>query len=165
MKPIPIDTTVKRAIIFGAGRIAEVLMPILACVGFCVWIFDNDPEAAKEERFPQADKILCGDYWRLPDYLELTQDDFLVVLTPHHAFDYDVQLQVLRGDCGGFGYLGVSIFFILMHTDKSNYHALLLLCAGRSQMRDLRQHRIFFGQRRVKYLIGRKAKTAQKQFQ
>ena len=32
-------------------------------------------------------------------------------------------------------------------------------------MRDLRQHRIFFGQLRVKYLIGRKAETAQKQFQ
>ena len=107
MKPIPIDTNVKRAIIFGAGRIAEALTPILACVGFRVWIFDNDPEAAQEDRFPQADKILCGDYRKLPEYLGLTPDDFLVVLTPRHAFDYDVQLQVLRGDCGDFGYLGV----------------------------------------------------------
>lgn len=107
MKPILTDTNDKRAIIFGAGRIAEALTPILACVGFHVWIFDNDPEASKEERFPQADKILCGDYRKLPEYLELTPDDFLVVLTPRHAFDYDVQLQVLRGDCGDFGYLGI----------------------------------------------------------
>lgn len=62
MKPIPIDTTVKRAIIFGAGRIAEALTPILVCVGFCVWFFDNDPEAAQEDRFPQADNVLCGDF-------------------------------------------------------------------------------------------------------
>ena len=107
METAAFDTNAKRAIIFGAGRIAEALTPILACVGFRVWIFDNDPDAAKEERFPQADTVLCGDYQRLSDYLELTADDFLVVLTPRHAFDYDVQLQVLRGDCGDFGYLGV----------------------------------------------------------
>lgn len=59
----------------------------------------------------------------------------------------------------------VPVFFILKHTNESNDHPLLLLRAGCGQMRDLRQHRIFFGQLRVKYLIGRKAETAQKQFQ
>lgn len=96
-----------RAIIFGAGRIAQTLVPLLARVGFCVWVFDNDPEAANPARFPEAERVLCGDYRRLSDSLSLTARDFLVVLTPRHAFDYDVQLQALRGDCGDFSYLGV----------------------------------------------------------
>lgn len=59
----------------------------------------------------------------------------------------------------------IPVVFVLKHTDESNDHPLLLLCAGRGQMRKLHQRRISFGQLRIKYLVGGKAEAAQEQLQ
>jgi len=94
----------ERAIIFGAGHVAQSLCPLLASVGFCPVVFDNRAELAVRGLFPDADDVICGDFSRIADYLTVTAEDYLVVMTNAHMNDMEVEDQLLRG---GFAYLGV----------------------------------------------------------
>ncbi|MBQ1242554.1 MAG: XdhC family protein, partial [Oscillospiraceae bacterium] len=94
----------ERVIVFGAGHVAQKLCPLLALVGFCPVVFDNRPELAREDLFPDAERIICGDFSRIAEYLTVTAEDYLVVMTNAHLNDMEVEDQLLRG---AFAYLGV----------------------------------------------------------
>lgn len=99
--PLPIGN---RAIIFGAGHVAQSLCPLLRSVDFRPVVFDSRPELASAALFPDAEAIICGDFTRISDYLTLTAEDYLVVMTHGHVHDMEVEEQALRGQ---FAYLGV----------------------------------------------------------
>ena len=99
--PLPVG---ERAVIFGAGHVAQSLCPVLRSVDFRPVIFDSRPEFAAPELFPDAEQVICGDFTRISDYLTLTPDDYLVVMTHGHVHDLEVEEQALRGQ---FAYLGV----------------------------------------------------------
>ena len=94
----------QRVIIFGGGHISAALVPLLTTVGFRCWVFDNRPEYTTEDRFPQAEKLITGDYEHISDHIEMTAEDYAVIMTNGHSFDLEVQDQVLRGP---FAYVGV----------------------------------------------------------
>ena len=99
--PLPIG---ERAIIFGGGHCAQALAPLLHTVGFRVTVFEEREEYGCRENFPSAERIIVGDYTRIGDSLQLTAEDYIVIMTNGHSFDLEVQDQVLRGD---FAYVGV----------------------------------------------------------
>lgn len=99
--PLPVG---HRALLFGAGHIAQSLCPLLAAVDFRPVVFDDRPELATAALFPAAEQVICGDYGRISDWLTLTEEDFVVVMTSGHAGDLMVQQQILRGP---FAYVGV----------------------------------------------------------
>lgn len=99
--PLPVG---ERAIIFGGGHCAAALVPILHSVGFRVTVFDERKEFTGRDRFPEADRLICGNYLRIGDDLAITQEDYIVVMTNGHRHDLEVEAQVLRGE---FAYLGV----------------------------------------------------------
>lgn len=99
--PLPIG---ERAILFGAGHCSLALSPILQSVGFRVTVFDNRSDLVTKERFPGADALICGDFERIGASVTIGADDYLVVMTSGHSFDFQVQEQVLRHP---FAYVGV----------------------------------------------------------
>ena len=99
--PLPIG---ERAIIFGGGHCAQALAPLLHTVGFRVTVFEERAEYGCRENFPTAEQIIIGDYTRIEDHLQFTDDDYIVVMTNGHSYDLEVLDQVLRGD---FAYVGV----------------------------------------------------------
>lgn len=101
--PLPIG---ERALIFGAGHIARALVQLLCTVGFRPVVFDDRPRFATRERFPQADQVICGDFTRIGDYLTVGAEDFVVVMTNGHEYDFQVQVQVLRGETAYVGVIG-----------------------------------------------------------
>ena len=101
--PLPIG---ERAIIFGGGHIARELAPLLDRVGFRVVVMDNRPEFTDPKDLPGAREIICGDYLRLSDYLDLTENDYVVVMTNGHIHDFDVQEQALRTKLAYIGVIG-----------------------------------------------------------
>ena len=101
--PLPIG---ERAIIFGGGHIARELAPLLDRVGFRVVVMDNRPEFADPKDLPGAGQVICGDYLRLSDYLDLNEEDYVVVMTNGHTHDFDVQEQALRGKLAYIGVIG-----------------------------------------------------------
>ena len=48
--------------------------------------------------------MICGDFTRISDYLTITDEDFVVIMTSGHVRDFQVEEQTLRGP---FAYVGV----------------------------------------------------------
>lgn len=94
----------QRVVIFGAGHISRAVTPLLRMVDFEVVVFDDRPEFAVKEAFPDAQAVLCGSYNTIEELLPLKDDDFIVVLTSGHSNDFQVLEQVLRRE---FPYVGV----------------------------------------------------------
>ena len=101
--PLPIG---ERAVIFGGGHIARELAPLLKNVGFRVTVMDCREEYADPKDFPGAEKVICGDYLRIADYMDLGEEDYVVVMTNGHSHDYDVQEQALRRKLAYIGVIG-----------------------------------------------------------
>ncbi|MBR2423023.1 MAG: xanthine dehydrogenase accessory protein XdhC [Oscillospiraceae bacterium] len=99
--PLPIG---ERAIIFGGGHCAQALAPLLHTVGFRVTVFEEREEYGCRKNFPTAEQIIVGDYTKISERLQITSEDYIVIMTNGHSFDLEVQDQVLRGD---FAYVGV----------------------------------------------------------
>lgn len=101
--PLPVG---ERALIFGAGHISRALVPLLRTVGFRPVVFDDRPGFATPENFPQADDTLCGDFDRIGDYLTVTPEDYVVVMTNGHDHDFQVEVQLLQGPAAYVGVIG-----------------------------------------------------------
>ena len=56
---------------------------------------DDRPEFARSELFPTADEVKIIDFTKILDYINITENDYVVVMTRGHAFDTVVQAQVL----------------------------------------------------------------------
>ena len=101
--PLPIG---ERAVLFGGGHITRALAPLLVGVGFRVTVMDNRPEYTDPADFPGVERVVCGDYLRIADYMDLTGEDYAVIMTNGHAHDFDVEAQILRGEIAYVGVIG-----------------------------------------------------------
>lgn len=99
--PLPVG---ERAVIFGAGHCAAALTPVLHSIGFHVTVFDERQDLLREERFPAAERLVCGKFDEISASMDLADDDYIVVMTNGHRHDLLVEEQVLRRE---FAYLGV----------------------------------------------------------
>lgn len=96
----------ERVVIFGGGHCALALVPVLRSVGFRVAVFDDRPEFASRERFPEAETVVCCAYTDLSAGLELTAEDYAVVMTSGHSHDFEVEEQLLRRPLRYVGVMG-----------------------------------------------------------
>ncbi|MDY3282730.1 XdhC family protein [Dysosmobacter sp.] len=101
--PLPVG---ERVFLFGGGHCALPLVPLLRSVGFRVTVMDCRPEFADRSRFPDAERVICGDYRRLEDCLDLTPEDYAVVMTNGHSHDLEVEEQLLRRPLVYLGVMG-----------------------------------------------------------
>ena len=84
-----------RVYIFGCGHVAQELEPVLTHVGFRCVCMDDRPEWARKEFFPTAEEVKLIDFNRIRDFITITDQDYICVMTRGHAFDTVVQAQVL----------------------------------------------------------------------
>lgn len=96
----------ERVVIFGGGHCALALVPVLRSVGFRVAVFDDRAEFASAERFPEAETVVRGDYAGIAAGLELTAEDYAVVMTSGHRHDFEVEEQLLRRPLAYLGVMG-----------------------------------------------------------
>ena len=100
-EPLPLHG---RVVIFGGGHIAQALVPLLGSVDFRCAVLDDRSEYSAPELFPTADEVITCDYDRIADFVTLSGEDYVVVMTNGHSHDLSVEEQVLRGS---YAYLGV----------------------------------------------------------
>ena len=91
--------------IFGGGHVSQALVPILKSVDFAVTVYDPRPALACREKFPDADRILCGEFTDV-NKLPITKDDYVVIMTPGHQADREVLAQALRTEATYIGCIG-----------------------------------------------------------
>ena len=82
--------------IFGGGHVGQALVPVLANVGFRVTVYDNREFLADLAHFPQANRVIFGQYSDIYSKVKLTENDYVVIMTPGHQGDYEILEQVLR---------------------------------------------------------------------
>lgn len=92
--------------VFGAGHVSRALVPVLKSVDFAVTVYDPRPELAGREHFPDADEIILGDFADAGERLNITADDYVVIMTPGHQADREVLAQALRTPAAYVGCIG-----------------------------------------------------------
>ncbi len=90
--------------VFGGGHVSQALVPVLARTGFRTVVCENRPEFARQELFPDAERVELLEFSELTELLPITPDDCLVIMTRGHRDDYEVLLKALST---GAGYIGV----------------------------------------------------------
>jgi xanthine dehydrogenase accessory factor len=92
--------------IFGGGHVAQELVPLLNRLEFRCAVFDDRDEFTRQELFPGAVKIIRGDFSRIGDSLELEPDDFVVIVTRGHSWDFQAESFALRSNAAYIGVIG-----------------------------------------------------------
>lgn len=94
-----------RLIILGGGHISKALCAFAARAGFRPWVIDEREEFANGERFPEADRVLCGPYLEALSSLAINKSDYVAILTRGHSCDGECLRYILNHSMPG--YLGM----------------------------------------------------------
>lgn len=92
--------------LFGGGHVGKELVPLLVKVGFRIVVYDDREAYAKAENYPQAERVIFGDYLHIAERIEITADDYVVIMTPGHQADRELLLQTIRTDAAYIGCIG-----------------------------------------------------------
>ena len=92
--------------IFGAGHIGFHLARMAELLGFSFAVIDDRQEFANSERFPNAAEVLNGDFVETAENLNLTEADYIVIITRNHDLDYEILNKVLPKPSYYLGLIG-----------------------------------------------------------
>ncbi|UCF42878.1 MAG: XdhC family protein [Planctomycetota bacterium] len=92
--------------IFGAGHLACRISKCAASLNFRVTVWDDRPEFANKDRFPDAAQIIVDDYENVLDKLDINDDSYIVIVTRGHKSDQTVLEKALKTDAKYIGMIG-----------------------------------------------------------
>ena len=70
-----------RMIVFGGGHIAVPLARVASMLRFDVTVYDDRPNFANRERFPDAGEVICDSFSRVAELVSLRPSDYVVIVT------------------------------------------------------------------------------------
>lgn len=85
-----------RVYIFGCGHVSRELEPVLSHVGFRCVMMDDRPEFARPDFFPTAEEVKVIDFNAIAESVTIGPEDFVCVMTRGHAYDTEIQAQILK---------------------------------------------------------------------
>lgn len=94
-----------RLILFGAGHCGYEVARLVGGLGFNVVVYDERPDWASRERFPNA-LINVGPVEETANAVATSAEDFIAIMTHCHADDYKVLTRVLRKPAAYLGVIG-----------------------------------------------------------
>ena len=92
--------------IFGGGHVSQALCPCLTAIGFKCIILEDREEFCRPELFPTAEKLMLIDINKIRDYIEITDRDFVCIMTRGHKDDLEVQAQIMKTPAYYIGVIG-----------------------------------------------------------
>ena len=92
--------------IFGGGHLAQEIVPVLSHLGFRCVVLDDREEFSKPELFSGAEEVLCVDFKELANAVQITENDYVAVMTRGHLHDADVERFVLKTPAHYIGVVG-----------------------------------------------------------
>lgn len=98
--------TAGRVYIFGGGHVSKALVPVLQPVGFRCVVVDDKADFSDPARFPLAEETIQAPFTDFGDKVQITENDYVVIMTRGHANDYNVLAQALRTDACYIGLIG-----------------------------------------------------------
>jgi xanthine dehydrogenase accessory factor len=95
-----------RLVVAGAGHVGRAVAHLGKFLGFEVTVIDDRPEFADPRRFPDADKIIVGEFGRTLRKLAPGSDTFIVIVTRGHRRDEEALRACLGRAAGYIGMIG-----------------------------------------------------------
>jgi len=93
-------------IIAGAGHIGHSLAHLGKFLGFDVVVWDDRPEYANQNMFPDADVVLSGTVDESLGQIPVQDDSYLVIVTRGHKSDADVLRKFITSNAAYIGMIG-----------------------------------------------------------
>lgn len=93
-------------IILGGGHIALPLVKIASLLGFRVVVVDDRPEFADNNRFPEADRVICDSFDRAVAGLDIGPGSYPVIVTRGHEHDRDCLREIIKHPAAYIGMIG-----------------------------------------------------------
>jgi xanthine dehydrogenase accessory factor len=93
-------------VVLGAGHVGRALTQAAARAGFRVTVVDDRAEHAAAERFPDAERILVGDFAAMIEGAGVNDDAFVLVATRGHLHDFEAVAAALRTPARYVGLVG-----------------------------------------------------------
>ncbi len=93
-------------VLCGAGHLAFHIARYARSVHFRVVVYDERPDYANRERFPDADDVVVGDFTRVFDIVRVDAASYVVIVTRGHECDEIVLEQAVRTDAHYIGMVG-----------------------------------------------------------
>lgn len=92
--------------VFGGGHVSQELVPVIAHVGFRTVVYEDREAFASPELFPQAQYTVLGPFGDIYRHINITENDYVVIVTRGHQADFEVLEQVLRTNASYIGVIG-----------------------------------------------------------
>jgi len=97
----------QKAILFGAGHVAQPTAHLCAMVGFYVTVLDDREAFANRDNFPDAHEIhVLASFENAFVDIHVDENAFIVILTRGHLWDKQVLAQALKTRAGYIGMIG-----------------------------------------------------------
>jgi xanthine dehydrogenase accessory factor len=93
-------------VIVGGGHIGKALATIGGLCGFAVVVVDDRPDYANQERFPEAGRVICGDFAEVLRGLPIDSNTYIVTVTRGHKHDEESLRQVAGSPAAYVGMIG-----------------------------------------------------------
>ncbi len=93
-------------LVVGAGHIGRPLSRMGKELGFSVAVLDDRAEFASRERFPEADRIIVGDFAEELRRFPITSSTYVVLVTRGHLEDERALRQVIGSSAAYVGMIG-----------------------------------------------------------
>ncbi len=94
--------------VFGAGHIAEPLVKICSLLDFTITVVDDREEFLNYDKFPTAEQLLLISYSEYFENSRIRENDYLVIITRGHQYDYQVLKNVINSEASYIGMIGSS---------------------------------------------------------
>jgi xanthine dehydrogenase accessory factor len=96
----------RQLLIVGSGHVGQAVAQVAALLGWQTVIFDNRPEWASRERFPQAQAIEVGDVAALLADYPINRSSYIVIASRGHLEDAAALAAVVRQPAAYIGMIG-----------------------------------------------------------
>ena len=98
-------------IVFGAGHIGRILVPLLKLAGFHTKVIDDREQFANRSAFPDASEIILSDFESSFEKVVVTSSSCLVIVTRGHRSDQAVLSRAIRTPASYVGLIGSRVKF------------------------------------------------------
>jgi xanthine dehydrogenase accessory factor len=101
-----VHTPDRTLLIVGAGHVGQALCRFGALLEYRVVVLDAREDMVTPERFPQADRRICGDPARTAELFDIDEDTSVVIVTHGHVHDKAALRSVIASTAGYIGMIG-----------------------------------------------------------
>lgn len=101
--------------VFGGGHISQALCPLLCTTEFKVVVYEDNIAFADQKLFLSDVKIVNASFLEINDNIDITENDYAVVLTRGHKSDNEVLRQIMSKNPSYLGVIGSKKKVAAMH--------------------------------------------------